>query len=596
MKPRTGESPPKETGYKHRIIRNAPRRGRLDRWVRRDEPGRAGRRGGRRCRPASREPGWAELPAACGHPPLHRARGSGGRERCGPCPVPRGGENFSAGIDFVEGMRQRLDPGDSGRAYRFLADQKVLCDKIRGLRIPTVSVARGLCAGSAVGHRGGGGLPYYRCDHADPAPGSEGRTRPRKRRHLVSPAAHGARGGQVLRSDRIPHEREAGGRSGSGPGVRGRRHRGVPCRAPESERTPRSTPDPGPPGKEGGHAGGPREGGSRAYGEDRPALRVRAGQPGVPGGHLRQPGGGRGGRGSLCAGIPGRDAIGLGPGGVGDGVSHRHLREGRFLHGGRSQGAGAQVRPGDDRRLRPPGGRPRSLEGLRVRGAQQPSGSDRSVRREGISDVDPGHPRFHGQLARGRRAFHLRRERVCPSPGGVRLRGAEPGPGLPGRSRPYRRLSHRPSQFPVVGREGRRRTRRAPVADGDPDGLARGTPRLADPPREVRARHGLPVRMEPTAVGIPRLEQLPGDPPLRGRKDQPHPGDLRPARGARPSGRAPCDQHRRRPEGREERGRADVHLPPRSGGRSIAWRTSWSTWGWRGGTWSSSTCPRTSSG
>ncbi|MDP2657917.1 MAG: enoyl-CoA hydratase/isomerase family protein, partial [Candidatus Deferrimicrobium sp.] len=62
-----------------------------------------------------------------------------------------GGENFSAGMDFVEVMRQRLDPGDRGRAYRFLADQKVLCDRIRGLRIPTVSVARGLCAGSAVG-------------------------------------------------------------------------------------------------------------------------------------------------------------------------------------------------------------------------------------------------------------------------------------------------------------------------------------------------------------------------------------------------------------------------------------------------------------
>ena len=62
-----------------------------------------------------------------------------------------GGENFSAGMDFVEGMRLRLDPVDSGKAYRFLADQKALCDRIRGLRIPTVSVARGLCAGSAVG-------------------------------------------------------------------------------------------------------------------------------------------------------------------------------------------------------------------------------------------------------------------------------------------------------------------------------------------------------------------------------------------------------------------------------------------------------------
>jgi enoyl-CoA hydratase/carnithine racemase/acyl-coenzyme A synthetase/AMP-(fatty) acid ligase len=62
-----------------------------------------------------------------------------------------GGENFSAGTDFHDVMRHRLDPGAEERAYRFLADQKTLCDRIRGLSIPTISVARGLCAGSALG-------------------------------------------------------------------------------------------------------------------------------------------------------------------------------------------------------------------------------------------------------------------------------------------------------------------------------------------------------------------------------------------------------------------------------------------------------------
>ena len=62
-----------------------------------------------------------------------------------------GGENFPAGTDFQQVMRHRLDPGAGGLAYRFLADQKTLCDRIRGLRIPTLSVARGLCAGSALG-------------------------------------------------------------------------------------------------------------------------------------------------------------------------------------------------------------------------------------------------------------------------------------------------------------------------------------------------------------------------------------------------------------------------------------------------------------
>ncbi|MEK7373920.1 MAG: enoyl-CoA hydratase/isomerase family protein, partial [Thermodesulfobacteriota bacterium] len=62
-----------------------------------------------------------------------------------------GGENFSAGTDFPEMMRHLLDPGSKPQAFRFLADQKTVCDKIRGLRIPTVSVVRGLCAGSALG-------------------------------------------------------------------------------------------------------------------------------------------------------------------------------------------------------------------------------------------------------------------------------------------------------------------------------------------------------------------------------------------------------------------------------------------------------------
>ena len=62
-----------------------------------------------------------------------------------------GGENFSAGTDFPEMMRHLLDPGSMPQAFRFLADQKTVCDKIRGLRIPTVSIVRGLCTGSALG-------------------------------------------------------------------------------------------------------------------------------------------------------------------------------------------------------------------------------------------------------------------------------------------------------------------------------------------------------------------------------------------------------------------------------------------------------------
>ena len=65
--------------------------------------------------------------------------------------VVAGTENFSAGADFRQVMRHRLDPESGGLAYRFLADQRTLGDRIRGLRIPTFSLACGLCAGSALG-------------------------------------------------------------------------------------------------------------------------------------------------------------------------------------------------------------------------------------------------------------------------------------------------------------------------------------------------------------------------------------------------------------------------------------------------------------
>jgi enoyl-CoA hydratase/carnithine racemase/acyl-coenzyme A synthetase/AMP-(fatty) acid ligase len=62
-----------------------------------------------------------------------------------------GGDNFSIGTDFSDVMRRLLDPGSAHLAYRFLSDQKTLCDRIRGLRIPTISAVRGLCEGSALG-------------------------------------------------------------------------------------------------------------------------------------------------------------------------------------------------------------------------------------------------------------------------------------------------------------------------------------------------------------------------------------------------------------------------------------------------------------
>jgi enoyl-CoA hydratase/carnithine racemase/acyl-coenzyme A synthetase/AMP-(fatty) acid ligase/NADPH:quinone reductase-like Zn-dependent oxidoreductase len=54
-------------------------------------------------------------------------------------------------MDYVRSMRDRLDSGSGGRAYRHLADQKILCDKIRGLIFPTISLVRGHCSGSALG-------------------------------------------------------------------------------------------------------------------------------------------------------------------------------------------------------------------------------------------------------------------------------------------------------------------------------------------------------------------------------------------------------------------------------------------------------------
>ena len=62
-----------------------------------------------------------------------------------------GEENFSGGTDYLDTMGHLLTPGSSHQAYTFLADLKSLCDKIRNLNIPTISVVRGLCAGSALG-------------------------------------------------------------------------------------------------------------------------------------------------------------------------------------------------------------------------------------------------------------------------------------------------------------------------------------------------------------------------------------------------------------------------------------------------------------
>jgi enoyl-CoA hydratase/carnithine racemase/acyl-coenzyme A synthetase/AMP-(fatty) acid ligase/NADPH:quinone reductase-like Zn-dependent oxidoreductase len=62
-----------------------------------------------------------------------------------------GGENFSAGTDSADLLRRLLDPGGRAGALQFLANQTSLCDRIRSLSLPTISVVRGLCAGSALG-------------------------------------------------------------------------------------------------------------------------------------------------------------------------------------------------------------------------------------------------------------------------------------------------------------------------------------------------------------------------------------------------------------------------------------------------------------
>src|SRR4030067_227298 len=89
-----------------------------------------------------------------------------------------GGETFSAGADFFEVMRHRLDPGAAQLAYRFLADQKTLCDRIRSLRIPTISVARGLCAGTGLGIAAAADFLIADATPRRPGPGGEGGPRP----------------------------------------------------------------------------------------------------------------------------------------------------------------------------------------------------------------------------------------------------------------------------------------------------------------------------------------------------------------------------------------------------------------------------------
>ena len=240
----------------------------------------------------------------CGHRPFHRARGSGGRGRlrpgAGPCRRREllGGHGFRRPDARSPGPRRRTAGVPVSRGPKDLVRQDPgleHSDHRRGSRF-----VRGVGLGVSRGR----GLHDHRCDHADPGPGGEGRSRPRKRGHLVSAEAHGPRGGQVLRSDRLPHGRKTGGGSGSGPGVRGRRRRWLSRRAPAGEGRSGSPADLRSPGKEGGHARGPCGGGSRTCGEDRPALRVRAGQPGVPGGHLLRPGASRGGRETSSRGNP----------------------------------------------------------------------------------------------------------------------------------------------------------------------------------------------------------------------------------------------------------------------------------------------------
>jgi len=202
-----------------------------------------------------------------------------------------GEENFSAGTDFQQSMLHRLDPEAGGLAYRFLTDQKTVCDRIRGLRIPTLSLVRGLCAGSALGIAAA--ADFLITD-----------TTTRIRLPEVKVGLIPGNGATWFLPRRM------------GPAVA--KYYGLTA-APMS-------------GKQAVALGLALPGrGSGAFGKDRPPLRVREGQSGLPGGHFRRPGAGRGARGSLRAGITGLDAIGLGPGGVADRVPHRHVRPGRSL-------------------------------------------------------------------------------------------------------------------------------------------------------------------------------------------------------------------------------------------------------------------------
>jgi len=62
-----------------------------------------------------------------------------------------GEKNFSAGLDYHGLMRAHLDPGGGQTLYRSLADLKTLIDTIRGLKVPTICAANGVCAGAGLG-------------------------------------------------------------------------------------------------------------------------------------------------------------------------------------------------------------------------------------------------------------------------------------------------------------------------------------------------------------------------------------------------------------------------------------------------------------
>ena len=114
---------------------------RVNRKKQREDPGPAGRAGTSLANPGLGKDGVA----------VFRFESPDGRNVLGPADVARllefvdrvagnasaralileGGENFSAGTDFPEMMRLHLDPGSKPQAYRFLADQKTACDRIR---------------------------------------------------------------------------------------------------------------------------------------------------------------------------------------------------------------------------------------------------------------------------------------------------------------------------------------------------------------------------------------------------------------------------------------------------------------------------------